>query len=804
MGLQSQQGKGLKMRRWFMGVLALGLLPFANRADETGPGHWAFQPPRRPAIPAVHDASRMRTPVDAFLLARLEAGHLDYSPEADRTTLLRRAYLDLWGIPPTIEEVDAFLADKRADAFGRVLDSLLASPRFGERWARHWLDLAGYADTVGFDIDATLIIQSEGKWRYRDYVIAALNDDLPYDQFVREQIAGDEMVDWRHARVFTAEIRKKLIATGFLRNARDESHEPESNIPLIFYGVLHNTLDITCNSLLGLTMQCARCHDHKFDPISQKEYYQLMAFFTPAYNPRDWRPVYPWKAGIKDRGLPDVSSAELKEIERHNRALDDRVARCLKELADLRRPYEDRLRQAKLKAIPEAIREDTRAALVTPSDKRSEVQRYLAAKFKDVLRVPPEEVDKALTAIDKTAIARLNEQVAAIKKKRRSFGKIQALVDVGPPPPTYFLKRGNHERKGAEVQPAFLSTLGDVKRQQPVAVNVAGSSGRRLALANWLTEPNSRASALLARVLVNRLWQHLFGVGLVPTPENFGLSGQRPTHPELLEWLSQEFARRGWRIKPMLKLMMMSSAYRQSSRPAGPKTTAAEKVDPGNKLLWKMRLRRLEAEAIRDSMLAVSGRLHSTMGGPPVRIKWQPDGMVVLDKKSLANPSAGDRRSIYLLFRRAYNLSFLSVFDQPLVAINCTRRDASAVPLQALAMLNDDFVIEQAGHVADRVTRLLDERRVRSVRPKTATPFTIGDKLARTERTLQQDRIRLAFQLALARLPNDKEVDICKRLLQRQTAIFRASKLSPHAAAHQALVQLCHTILNTSEFLYVE
>ena len=769
------------MRRWLLAVLAFGLLPLVSRAGDGGSGHWAFQPPSRPKVPAVRSASRMRTPVDAFLLARLDAVHLDFSPDADRTSLLRRAHLDLWGIPPTIEEVAAFVADNRPDAYERVLDRLLASPRFGERWARHWLDVAGYADTVGFDIDATLIIQSEGKWRYRDYVIAALNDDVPYDQFVREQIAGDEMVDWRRATTFTPDIRKKLIATGFLRNARDESHEPESNIPLIFYGVLHNTLDITFSSLLGLTMQCARCHDHKFDPISQKEYYQLMAFLTPAYNPKDWRPVYPWKAGIKDRGLPDVSTAELKAIEQHNQAIDDKVAGCVKKAASIRQPYEDRLGEAKLKAIPEAIRADTKAALATSPAKRNEVQKYLASKFQDTLRVSPAEVDKALTAADRTAISRLNEQIAALKKQRQSFGKIQALYDVGPPPPTYFLRRGNHERPGAEVQPAFLSALSDADRRPPVAVTVAGSSGRRLALANWLTESNSRASALLARVMVNRLWQQLFGKGLVSTPENFGLSGTRPTHAELLEWLSHEFARSGWRIKPTLKLMMMSSAYRQSSRPAGPAATAAEKVDPSNRLLWKMRLRRLQAEAIRDSMLAVSGRLDWTMGGPPVRIKWQPDGMVVLDKQSFASPTAGDRRSIYLLFRRAYNLSFLSVFDQPLVALNCARRDASAVPLQALAMLNDDFVIEQATHLAERVVRLVDERRV-----------------------LKEEAIRLAFRLALARLPSPQEAEICSRLLERQTGIFRAAKLSPRAAQQQALVQLCHTILNTSEFLYVE
>ena len=766
-------------------VLAWLVVPFSSRfavadsADESTANHWAFRPASRPKVPEIRNSGRARTPVDSFLLNRLETVKLTFAPDADRTTLLRRAYLDLWGLPPTLADVDAFLADTREDAFEHVLDRLLASPRFGERWARHWLDVAGYADTVGFDIDATLIIQAEGKWRYRDYVIDAFNRDMPYDQFVREQLAGDEMTNWRRARVYTPAIRDKLIATGFFRNARDETHEPESNIPLIFYGVLHNTVDLVGSSLLGLTLQCARCHDHKFDPIAQKEYYQLMAFLTPAYNPRDWRPVYPWKAGIKDRALPDVPAAEKDAIDRHNRDIDDKVAECNRQLAGLRRPYEKRLRDAKLQAIPEAIRADTRTALDTPAGKRDEIQRYLAGKFEGMLRVNPQEVEKALSRADQSVLARLQDRIAALSRQRKSFGKIQALYDVGPAPATFLLRRGNHETPGKEVQPGFLKVLSEPERTPPTAVPVDGSSGRRLALAQWLTQPNSRASALLSRVMVNRLWQHLFGSGLVPTPDNFGTSGEPPTHPELLEWLSSAFADGGWRIKPVLKLMMMSTAYRQSSHaretaePLDP-----EKVDPGNRLLWKMRLRRLEAEVIRDALLAVSGQLDATMGGPPVPIKWMPDGMVVLDKQRLPTEGAANRRSIYLLFRRAYNLSFLSVFDQPLVAVNCTRRDTSAVPLQALALLNDPFVAEQAIHFADRVKRLAGAPR--------------------------EDAIRTAFRLALSRSPSAAEVDICSRLLERQAGAFRAAKSSPAESEHKALVQLCHTLLNTSEFLYVE
>jgi hypothetical protein len=744
-------------------------------AAATEPEHWAFRPPARPAVPHVRNPGRLRTPIDAFVLARLEDKGLSFAPDADRITLLRRAYLDLWGLPPAPEDVDAFLADDQPGAWERLLDRLLASPHFGERWGRHWLDVAGYNDTVGFDIDANLLIIAEGKWRYRDWVIAAFNRDLPYDQFVRDQLAGDERVDWRRAREFTPPIRDALIATGFLRNAQDESHEPESNIPLIYYGVLHNTVDLVGNSLLGLTLQCARCHDHKFDPISQKEYYQLMAFLTPAYNPKSWKPVYPWKPDIKDRGLPDVSPAELAQIERHNQDIDRQTAELKKQLADLRRPYEERLRLAKLQTLPEPIRADTQAALDTPPAKRNEIQKYLAGKLEKILQVSPEEIAAALTPPDRAASARLNERLAALERCRKSFGKIQALYDVGPPPPTFLLRRGNHETPGKEVQPGFPKGLTDPGRSVPVPAKAPdGTSGRRTALAQWLTQPGSRASALLARVMVNRLWQHLFGQGLVPTPENFGKSGAPPTHPELLEWLGDEFARSGWRIKPMLRLMMTSTVYRQASR----RGSGPEQVDPANRLLWKMRLRRLEAEVIRDSVLAVSGRLNPSMGGPPIRLKTLGDGMVVIDDKAHPEPEVRSRRSVYLLARRAYNLSLLAVFDQPLVAVNCPRRDAAAVPLQALTMRNDVFVAEQAKHFAARVAR------------------SAGDS--------REQVVRTAFRLALARPPTPAEMTIGTQLLERQAALFRQAKVPSDEAGRRAIEQLCHTLLNTSEFLYAE
>jgi hypothetical protein len=737
--------------------------------------HWAFCPPSRPPVPQVRHAERIRTPVDAFLLTRLEARGLTVSPEADRVTLLRRAYLDLWGLPPGPEDVDAFLADSRPDAYERLLDRLLASPHFGERWGRHWLDVVGFADTVGFDIDATLIIQAEGKWRYRDYVIAAFNEDRPYDRFVVEQLAGDELTDWRHAPRFTARMREQLIATGYLRTARDESHEPESNIPLIYYGVLQNTVEIVGNSLLGLTLNCCRCHDHKFDPLTQDDYYRLMALFTPAYNPKDWRPVYPWKPGIKDRGLPDVAPAEVADIERHNAALDRRVTALREQVAALRRSYEGRLLEPKLQAVPEPIRADVRTALATDPGKRNEIQRYLANRLGPGLRATPQEIDAALSAADKDRLSALGRQIAENEAGRRRYGKIQALYDVGPAPRTFRLKRGNHETPGPEVLAGFPRVLCEsddeaVLREQGRA---GPSSGRRTAFARWLTRPNSRAGALLARVVVNRLWQHTFGEGIVPTADNFGTTCEPPSHPELLEWLASEFVRGGWRVKPLLRLMMTSSAYRQASRVAGA-PVGAERIDPRNRLLWRMRLRRLDAEAIRDSILAVSGRLDPTAGGPPILVYSRPDGMVVLDDKALSSPTARYRRSIYLLFRRAYNLSFLSVFDQPLVAVNCPARDTSAVPLQSLTMLNDAFVAEQAAAFADRVLR-------------------------RAGNAGQEGVIRTAFRLALARQPTDAELRICSDLLTRTSG--GADQRHP---TRPALVELCHTLLNTSEFLYAE
>ena len=324
---------------------------------------WSFRPLSRPPVPRVANAERARTPIDDFLLSRLKPRGLSFSPDADSPTLVRRAYLDLLGLPPSPAEVDAFVSDDQPGSFERLVDRLMASPHFGERWGRHWLDVAGYVDTVGYDTDATNIILSEGKWLYRDYVIRAFNADKPYKRFITEQLAGDELFDWRRAQRFTPEMREALIATGYLRTARDLTHEDVGLIPQYFFSVLHDTIEIVGTGLLGLTVNCARCHTHKFDPIPQEDYYRLMAVLTPAYNPKSWLAAIPTETKAPDRGLADVSPAERAEIERHNTEIDRRLAELRGQTSQLRKPCEDRLLEVKLASLPAPIRDDTKAAV---------------------------------------------------------------------------------------------------------------------------------------------------------------------------------------------------------------------------------------------------------------------------------------------------------------------------------------------------------------------------------------------------------------------------------------------------------
>jgi hypothetical protein len=732
---------------------------------------WSFRPLSKIAIPSVRQRDLVRTPVDAFLLSKLEAKELTYAAPAAQATLIRRVYLDLLGLPPGPEEVDAFVADRSPDAYARLVDKLLASPHFGERFGRYWLDLAGYVDTVGRDVQSGGYVVGVGRWLYRDWVIQAFNEDKPYNEFLKEQFAGDEMFDWRRAEKYTPPQVAKLVATGFLRTAEDPTDQSERDNPLLRYEVLHQTMEIMTSSVLGLTVGCARCHDHKFDPIPQRDYYRLMANLTPAYNAVDWTPV-------TKRALADVPPPVKESIDKDNKALDEKLKPLKTKLEGLLIEAAKPLFAEKAADLPETDREAALKALAVPEAKRTPQQRRQVDKVKGV-RLTLEALGPRMDEAKRAEAASLEREIAELERGRRKYRTLECMYDTGAPPETFVHRRGDFESKGATVGPGGLEVLSADGSDFAPEPPFEGTSGRRLALADWLTREGTPAASLVARVYVNRLWLDLFGQGLVATPENFGAMGARPTHPELLDWLASELQRNGWRTKPLLRLMLNARAYQQSSRTSdypGRQGASPEKADPENSLLWRMRLRRLESEAIRDSMLAVSGTLNPKVGGPAVKTTTQADGMVLVSDKDLADPKDRYRRSLYLVARRRYNLSLLGVFDQPVMSTNATTRGASAVVLQSLMMLNDAEVDSQAHHFADRVEK--------------AAGATLDAKL------------NWAFRYAFGRRPDSQELEWARSLYQRELDRYLSKPQPEPAAGREALASVCHVLLNSNEFLY--
>lgn len=732
---------------------------------------WSFLPVKGPAVPKVRQTNLVNNSVDTFLLARLEEKSLTFAKEADRTTLARRAWFDLTGLPPAPADIDAFVADKAPDAFERLVDRLLASPHFGERWGRHWLDLAGYVDTVGRDVQSNGYKVGDGRWRYRDYVVQAYNQDKSFRQFLTEQLAGDELFDWRHAKQYTPDQLEKLTATSYLRTAEDPTDNAERDTPLLRYEVIHQTLDILTSSVMGVTVGCARCHNHKFDPIPQKDYYSLMATLTPAYNPVRWTPVL-------ERTLADVPPSERKAIDDHNAAIEKALQPKKAELAALREKSTLPLIESALAKLAPKDQQVAKKAVLLPEEKRNARQKNLVAALG--VDLSPKAVMAQMTAEDRESLTAIEAAIASIEKQRRTYTKLEALYDEqGELPETFVHRRGDHESKGAIVQPAGLEVLG--KPGEVLQKPLPWSSGRRLALAEWLTAEGTPAASLVARVYVNRAWMHLFGAGIVSTADNFGKMGSQPTHPELLEHLASRFIQDGWSTKKLIRELMLSRAYRQSSLVADFPQQAGiadpQVIDPDNSLLWHMRLRRLESEVIRDSVLAVSGKLNLKLGGPPVATITQNDGMVIIDDNKLRDPEDRFRRSMYLVARRRYNLSMLGVFDHPVMSTNAKERGASAVVLQSLMMMNDKEVLTQAGYFADRV--LAD---------------TSGDRTS----------IERAFRYALGRTPDKSETTTLSGLMQRERERFTKSGAAADAATRDALASVCHVLLNANEFLYVE
>jgi mono/diheme cytochrome c family protein len=715
--------------------------------------HWSFQKIRRPAVPAVRNREWPRNPIDNFILARLESEGIAPSPEAGKLTLLRRLSLDLTGLPPTPEEERAFLGDNRPDAYERQVDRLLDSPHFGERWARYWLDLARYADSDGYEKDRA----RPWAWRYRQWVIGAFNRDLPFDEFTIEQLAGD-LLPHRN--------QDTLIATGFNRNTltnREGGTDPEQFRD-------EEVLDraATLGTVwMGLTVGCAQCHNHKYDPITQKEFYQLTAFFNTQEEVNIPAPL-PGELGPYLAARP--------EYDRKRKALLDEY-KIPEAFAD----YQSKLREA---ATHPGHHEDwdfaygefthtvdnARKVLFLDPAKRSEIQQnaILDVFFGSCGNLYPKE------HCDELKVRDVRQKLNDLAAKTPAVSYAPVLLENDTPPKTYIHVKGDWRQHGEEVQPGTLSIL------PPLPV---GEKPTRLALAKWLVSPDH---PLTSRVAVNRLWQEVFGRGIVYTSEDFGTTGDRPTHPELLDWLAAEYMQRGWSTKQMIRLMVTSATYRQSSN-ARPDIAAK---DPLNTLLARQSRLRLPAELIRDEALFAGGLLDMRVGGPSVRPP-QPKGVAELSYAGSVkwNESTGPdryRRGLYILFQRTVPYPQLMNFDEPNSNLSCTRRERTNTPLQALNLLNDPVFLEAAQGLAFRIMR------------ESSGPF--------------RDRLNFAYQVAIGRPPTTREAERMGKFFddttrdltsnpQTVTALFPNQLEGIPQSEAAAWVELSRVLLNLDEFI---
>ena len=686
---------------------------------DAGRTWWSFQPVVRPTPPTVAGAA---TPIDAFILARLQGEGLQPRPLADRRTLARRAYFDLIGLPPTLAELDAFANDQRPDAWERLIDGLLARPEYGERWGRHWLDLVRYAQTSGYERDE----EKPLAWRYRDWVIDAFNADMPYDRFILEQLAGDELPD---ASATSA------IATGFYRLGVWDS-EPD-DAELADYDELDDTLRTISEGFMGLTVGCCRCHDHKFDPLPQEDYYSLLSFL---------RMVQPYAPPKYSLDSPTLTPLDLdwRKATAWERGRRDSIAALNREETRLKELGKQRAVQKELANRPQLA-----AAQALPADQRTpDQQRSLAALFEK--KFTQDEIVGALETPDRQKLLKVNlDQMTSEESFPGDLDWALTVREVGGEPlATRLFVRGKPSTPAQEVPLRFPRVLFP-SDEAALATSVTppashASAGRRLALARWIASPGH---PLTARVLVNRVWQHHFGRGLVPTPNDFGHNGEAPTHPQLLDWLADEFVKQGWSIKRLQKLVMMSDAYRRSSVADDEQAVAK---DPANALLWRQNRRRLEAEPLRDTVLSIAGRLNPERGGPA----FYPDlAREVL--AGLSRPGEGwgparagqeDRRSVYAYVKRNLSDPLFEAFDRPNPSLPVAVRPVTTVPSQALVLLNSGFMAGAAKSFAERVEA--------EAGPDPAA------------------RVRRAFTLALDRPPTADEERIALDYLQRAAADF--------------------------------
>ncbi|WP_026600937.1 DUF1549 and DUF1553 domain-containing protein [Methylomonas sp. 11b] len=733
---------------------------------------WSYQPVKAPAVPDVQQKDWVRTPIDAFVLAPLEAKGIKPSQDTDRASFIRRATLDVWGVIPTPEEVEAFVNDKSADAYEKLADRLLASPKYGERQGRKWLDLARYADSTGFQNDNDRL----NMWRYRDYVINSFNQDKPYSKFIQEQLAGDEL--WPGDE-------QALVATGFMAQFPDNSNSRD--LVQRKYQITTDITDTVGKVVLGQTVECARCHNHKFDKISQKDYFSLQSFFANV------APV-------------DNIPAKKGEVEKAYEQQYAKWEEATKDIRAKKKAIIDTHREEALKYHKERYLTDSREAIFKPKEQWTARDRWVNHRLANVTDEGSLESyfrEKGESTDAKTRDPKIAEQWAELEKLDKELKKfndlkpttssntISAMTELGHPdaPPSYVFAVGDHEKPLEEVQPAFPEAITDEK---PDIKPLPFSSGRRSALAKWITSPTN---PLTARVFTNRIWDQYFGKGIVTTVSDFGKAGQKPTHPELLDYLASKFVNDGWSVKKLHREILLSSVYRQSSA----YREDVAQADAENQLLAVFPRQRLEAEQVRDSLLAAAGKLEEKVGGPSVYPPL-PKAINTASGNFQGDPAwktskdvhDQNRRSLYIFTRRSIPYPILDSFNMASPQEAHSKREVTTTPLQALTLYNSELIFDWSKSLAGRVINEAGED--------------------------EEDRISRLYQILFARQPKDDEKESLQAFLNEQEAIIRAKAADgkfevnvpagvkdkplgdPVRAA--AFVDLVHVVANSNEFIY--
>jgi hypothetical protein len=752
--------------------------PLQEDWTEEDRNYWLFKQVSAPAIPALRpdEDPIALSPVDCFVIEQLRARGIASTTSADRATLIRRLSFHLLGVPPTFEEVEAFTNDTNIDAYERLVDRMLADSRYGEHWGRHWLDVAGYADSDGYSEQDT---ERPWAWQYRDYVIDAFNSDLPYDRFLTEQLAGDELVPqpWDN---LSAEQHRMLAATGFLRTAPDGTGHEGVDQNVARNEVVSDTIKIVSSSLLGLTVGCAQCHDHRYDPISQRDYFRIRALFEPGLDWKNWRDKNARLVNLWDGQQRERAAAVDKE-------LSDLESKRLMELDGI----VDDIFEKEVMKLAEDQREGARVARSTPADKRTDEQQKLMRDF------PSLNVDRGSAYLyDGARINEFNKkyenQQTEIKAKRPAESFVACFSEVpNQIPATFLFYRGDFQQPKDPIGPGGLSILSEQEKILADDPSLA-TSGRRLQFAKMVTQGTH---PLVTRAAVNRIWMHVFGRGIAANPGDLGVLGERPTHPQLLDWLAKEFVQAGWSRKRLTRELLVSSVFRQSSaRPAD-----GNDKDPENDWLGRMHIRRLQAESVRDAMLATAGMLTYRMRGASSPVNPDEVGQFIIGKATrdgngilvAKQEEVADafRRSIYVQVRRSMPLGVFEPFDPATMVPNCDRRKESTVATQSLMLMNNHSVIRIAEHFADRVLR------------------EAGDE--------PQHQAIHAWRLALGVSPSDSQALRLTQWLSDLRSSLATSGSEQGAAPNlptadvqksnrQALALLCQAILSSNAFLYVD